>query len=108
MRNLLALLGATVVAFAILGYFLDWYNLRTITDGQGHRHQVIDVNPDKAVHDVKETKEVVNHLLEKKPGQSGQEPAPTPENSPAPSTPGAVVVRPTPDSAPTGDGVRLP
>ncbi len=98
MRNLLALLGAVVVAFAIAGYFLDWYNIRTTIDGEGHRHQVIDIDPPKVAHDLpvlaKEGKEVVNHLVEKN-GQPGQAPAPTPQTSPTPSAPNAVVVKPS-------------
>src|SRR5947208_2280392 len=29
MRNLLALLGAAVVAFAVVGWFLGWYQIKT-------------------------------------------------------------------------------
>jgi hypothetical protein len=108
MRNLLALLGAAVVAFAALGYFLGWYNVHSIIDGEGHRHQVIDVNPTKAVHDVTQGEEALKNTLQKNQGQPGQQPAPTPETTQTPSAPNAVLVKPTPPEVVPGDGVRLP
>jgi hypothetical protein len=108
MRNILAILGAAVVTFAVIGYFLDWYKIHPTPD-----HQVnIDVNASKIVDDVKqESKEITNHLQEKKKDGTPQQEAPsTPNANPMPSGPGAVVVRPSnaPSTTPTVSPWDLP
>jgi hypothetical protein len=93
MRNTLAVLGAAVVTFLVIGYFLNWYKIHPTPD-----HQVtIDVNAPKIVNDVKkESQEIANHLQDKK--EDGTPPAPPapPGASPMPSAPNAVTVVPSP------------
>jgi hypothetical protein len=53
MRNLLALLGAALVAFLGLGWYLDWYHVTPKTSPTaGHRSLEIDVNAKKIGEDV--------------------------------------------------------
>ena len=52
MRNLLAFLAAAVLAFAALGWYLDWYKIKSEPTGEGHRHVNIDFNEDKILDDV--------------------------------------------------------
>ena len=48
MRNLLALLGAALVAFLGLGWYLDWYHVTPKpATATGHRSIEIDINSKK-------------------------------------------------------------
>src|SRR4051794_5930394 len=102
MRNLLALVGAAVVTFCVLGYSLGWFTIQSTPGSDGHRQVNIDVNTPKIVHDIKEGEEAAQNYL-KKNGTAAQT-AP-PNGTPAPSGPGAVVVRPNsqPDPEPNGN-----
>jgi hypothetical protein len=53
MRNLLALIGLTVVVVAGLGWYLGWYKLQTDTAATGHREFHVDVDTNKISTDVK-------------------------------------------------------
>ena len=89
MRNLLALLGAALVAFLGLGWYLDWYRITPkATSAPGHRSIEIDINSKKIGQDVQRGVqaggEKLNDLLDgaKKPA------APTaPTTAPAPGNP---------------------
>lgn len=52
MRNLLALGGAALVIFLGLGWYLDWYRLKSSTGDDGKQHISIDVNANKVTEDV--------------------------------------------------------
>ena len=52
MRNLLALMGAALVTFAAVGWYLDWYRIRTEPGASGHRQVEIDFNGTKIQHDL--------------------------------------------------------
>jgi hypothetical protein len=51
MKNLFALLGAAVVVFAGLGWYLDWYKVISTPSSNGHQNISIDVNEKKIVTD---------------------------------------------------------
>jgi hypothetical protein len=77
MRNLLALLGAALVAFLGLGWYLDWYHVTPKpASATGHRSVEIDVNTKKigedVEHGVKTGSEKLHDLIEgdKKPTAS--------------------------------------
>ena len=53
MRSLLTLLGAAVVTFAVVGWFLGWYQVKTTPGSDGHREVNIDFNEQKFKEDVK-------------------------------------------------------
>ena len=106
MRNLLALLGAAIVTFLVVGYFLDWYHIQAIPGSDGHRQVNIDVNTPKITTDLKQGEATVEHLIEKNKQGTESQQAPTPNSAPTPSAPNAVQVRPNvqQEFVPTGDG----
>jgi hypothetical protein len=53
MRNLLALGATALIVFAVVGWFLGWYNVSSTTDSDGHKNININVNSSKFVGDVK-------------------------------------------------------
>ena len=53
MRNLLALLGAALVTFLVVGWYLDWYHVSPKAGATpGHRSVEIDINSKKIGDDV--------------------------------------------------------
>jgi hypothetical protein len=53
MRNLLALMGAVLVAFLGLGWYLNWYQITPKpASASGHRSIEIDINSKKIGQDV--------------------------------------------------------
>jgi hypothetical protein len=52
MRNLLALFAACALMFFGLGWYLDWYKVKTDSGPSGHRSVNIDLNSPKIVEDV--------------------------------------------------------
>jgi hypothetical protein len=69
MRNLLALLAAAVLAFAIVGYYLNWYKVQSDPAPTGHHNVSIDINKAKIAEDVgkgvKKGEEKLEGVLEK-------------------------------------------
>jgi hypothetical protein len=53
MRNILALLGAAVVAFLIVGWYLGWYQVSNVPTAHGPQSVHVDINPTKISDDVK-------------------------------------------------------
>lgn len=53
MRNLLALFALLLLAFAAVGWFLDWYQVsRNPAPQAGHQNLNIDINGNKIIADV--------------------------------------------------------
>jgi hypothetical protein len=69
MRNMLAFIGALVVAFAGLGWYLDWYNIKRDPAPLGHQNLNIDLNGEKIVDDVhkgvQKGEQELQHILDK-------------------------------------------
>src|SRR4051794_37032495 len=70
MRNLLAILGAALVAFLAVGWYLDWYHITPKAGATpGHRSVEIDINSRKIGADVHRSVEAgsekVHELLDK-------------------------------------------
>lgn len=63
MRNLLALLALAVIVFAGLGWWLDWYQIRSQTGITGNQSVNIDINGSKISSDVRKG---IQKLEEKK------------------------------------------
>lgn len=84
MRNLLALVGAVVVGFAVVGWYLGWYQLGVTKATDGNLQVEANVNTKKLTDDsgafFKKAGEAVGSQLEKA-SQNGQ---PTPGTTPAP------------------------
>jgi hypothetical protein len=133
MRSLLTLVGAAVVTFAVVGYFLGWYKVRTTPGPDGHREVTIDVNGPKIKEDLKKSEARLLNAAQGTgtPGVPSMPPLPTPGTyaspNPAPPPPGpiqlpmppsvavtppagTVVIQPVPagTSAPNGSGLSLP
>ena len=89
MRNTLAFVGAAVVAFLGLGYYLGWYNIVREPSASGHSRLQVDIDRDKIGKDVKkgveDGGEQIKELLDKN----------------APEKPAAPTIKPLP---PTGTG----
>jgi hypothetical protein len=67
MRNLLALVGAAVVTFAGLGWYLGWYRLQPAPNSTpGHQSVNIDIDARKINADVhkgeKKVEQTIDHL----------------------------------------------
>jgi hypothetical protein len=89
-KNLLALVGLVVVAFAVAGWYLGWYKVGEQADADGHPQLRIQVNSGKVVTDLKKAEhEVIDDLNKTKtavtpaPAQS----APPPPMPPPPAEP---------------------
>jgi hypothetical protein len=69
-RNLLALLAVAALAFAGVGWYLDWYKIKTEPAQGGHHHVNIDFNGPKIKEDsqrgVQKVEERVQKILDKK------------------------------------------
>lgn len=64
MRNLLALIGAAVVAFVGLGWYLGWYTFALEPSANGKQRLQLDVDTDKIVHDTKRAGAKVGTVLQ--------------------------------------------
>lgn len=85
MRNLLALIGAVVVGFAVIGWYCGWYQLGISKTHEGNLHVETNVNTKKVVDDsgafFKKAGETVGGHLER---ATGDKQAPTPGGTPGP------------------------
>jgi hypothetical protein len=126
MRSLLTLVGAAVVTFGVVGWFLGWYQVHTTPGPDGRRGVGIDFNGAKIQQDLKRGEERVLKAVQHNPtGSPTQQPGspgvtlpapgpitplPAPESLPQPpSLPpvsGTVTIRPAPGvpAAPQGQG----
>ena len=113
MRSLLTLVGAAVVTFAVVGYFLGWYQVHTAPGPDGHRKVDIDFNAQQFQQDVEKAKDQIFKASHQ--GPSGQTAPDTPATGSValPTPPGAIPqglpvpgmplnVNPTPQTVPAG------
>src|SRR5437764_14789020 len=56
MRNLLALSAAALLILAAVGWYLDWYKIKTVPAEQGRQQITIDVNGGKIGEDLSKGK----------------------------------------------------
>ncbi len=89
MRNLLAFLAAATLTLIGVGWYLDWFNFRSIPAESGHRQLNIDVNTEKISEDLHKAEQKVEHKLTEKhkPGTATSQPSqpidpPPPDNDP--------------------------
>ena len=88
MRNTLAFLAAAAIALGAVGYYLDWFSVRSVASRGGHRTYTVDVNTEKIEEDVRHTGEEIKHKIDEKAEQSKK----AHESTHAPRMPGADVV----------------
>jgi hypothetical protein len=96
MRSLLTLLGAAVVTFAVVGWFLGWYKVRSTPAPDGHREVQIDINGPKIKQDLKNGEQKILNLTQHV-AEGTNAPA-------APTNPGSVTLPPLPLPVPPGQG----
>lgn len=75
MRNILAAVGAAVVAFLAVGWYLGWYQVSSTTSSKGPQSVQVDINPTKIGEDVKkgvENGEKIVDSLRDAPGTDGK------------------------------------
>ncbi len=66
MRNLLALLGAAVLTFAGLGWYLGWYQVQPAPGASpGHQGVNVDIDARKIKADVHKGEEKIERALER-------------------------------------------
>jgi hypothetical protein len=86
MRNLLAFLAAAAITFAGLGWYLDWYKIRSEPGSSGHRNVNIDLNAPKIIEDVhkgvEKGEQKLDAVLEKQ--RMAQQGSQKPANIPGP------------------------
>jgi hypothetical protein len=124
MRSLLTLVGAAVVTFAVVGWFLGWYQVRTTPGPGGHREVNIDFNGPQIKADLKKGQQKILNMTAHGAEGTSAPAAPTsssitlpPLNLPVPSgqgqqssqsEPAPVIIRPLPipvsTTNPDGDG----
>jgi hypothetical protein len=91
MRNLLALLGAALVTFAVVGWYRGWYQVSTEPEPGGHREVKIDINGPKIKNDVQQGTQQLEQVIENKvKGGSAEGPALPPQGATVPPGTNAV------------------
>jgi hypothetical protein len=65
MRNLLALIGFAVVGFAGLGWYLNWFSIKSNPAPVGQKSYNIDINTTKISEDLHKGTTRVQELLDK-------------------------------------------
>jgi biotin carboxyl carrier protein len=83
MKNLLALAGALVLTFVVVGYFLGWYQVES-TNTVGGKEYKIEVNSTKVSDDLNKGREKVREWLNDK--EQSHQAVPQPVPAPAPAT----------------------
>jgi hypothetical protein len=85
-KNILALIGLVVVAFAGAGWYLGWYQVGVQQDGQGHQQLKIQVDSSRVQDDLKKGKEKLVVVMDQKTGAVTQAPPAVAQQPPAPTT----------------------
>jgi hypothetical protein len=66
MRNLLALVSAVLLCFALVGWFRGWYRVQNTPAAPGHHAYNIDIDKDKIGKDLHEGEEELQKVITKK------------------------------------------
>jgi hypothetical protein len=82
MRNILAFIGALVVTLVVVGWYEDWFQLRTTPGADGNRNLSIDIDSKKVTDDVKKTENEIQHLLDEHAKAAGQTTQPAKDQVP--------------------------
>ena len=100
MRNLFALIGAAIVLFAGLGWYLGWYTFALEPSANGKQRIQLDVDTDKLTDDVGKFGKTIGSAVQgTKDDPSKAKPSefvgpPLPPDMPTPRAP--IVIPPTP------------
>ncbi|MFO0878808.1 MAG: hypothetical protein U0840_15810 [Gemmataceae bacterium] len=66
MRNLLAFLAALTLTLAAVGWYLDWYHIRTGRNESGQKSVTVDINTKKIGEDLLEAERKIQQRLAEK------------------------------------------
>jgi hypothetical protein len=104
MRNFLAFLGAAIVAFLGVGYYLGWYKIDREPSTPGHSRLQVDIDQDKIGKDVKNGADKVKSAIDK---NTTSDPAPAADTKPISGINPAAPFAPTdPKSVTLQDGKK--
>ena len=98
MKNLLALVGLAVVAFAGVGWYMGWYKVKVDRSASGELQVETKVNTKQVSEDTSNWLQQAGKFLDSKV-QKASEDAKTPQPGPAGTTPGPV-------TSPTGSNAN--
>jgi hypothetical protein len=65
MRNLIAFLATLFLTVAVVGWYLGWYQVHTLTTSPGHRSVKIDIDTAKVGQDLKKGGQKLEELGDK-------------------------------------------
>jgi hypothetical protein len=65
MRNLITFVGMLVLTVAVVGWYLGWYQVHTLTTAPGHRSVKIDIDTNKVGQDLKKGGQKLEELGDK-------------------------------------------
>lgn len=106
MRNLLALIGAAIVLFVGLGWYLGWYTFALEPSANGKQRIQLDVDTDKILDDTKRAGAKVGTVLQ---GVQNGDPSKTqPAEFVGPPLPPDMPARATTNTPPTPGQFTLP
>ena len=103
MRNILALVGAALVTFAVVGWYRGWYQVETEPGPGGKSEVKIDINGPKIEKDLHQGTQKLENALEKK-AQSPAAPQAVQLAPPTGPVPGGPPAPPPSYWAPTPQG----
>jgi hypothetical protein len=66
MRNMLAFLAAMALTVAAVGWYLDWYRVRTTPAPSGQRSVTVDINTEKIGDDFHKAEQKIQQKLAEK------------------------------------------
>ncbi|MBX9580766.1 MAG: hypothetical protein K2X87_10700 [Gemmataceae bacterium] len=87
MRNLLALVGAAVVGFAGVGWYMGWYTVKVAKSGDGTIQVQGNLDTNRVVQDAGEGAKRVGELIGSQGEKKADGPS-SPANTPAPKAGG--------------------
>ena len=82
MRNILAFLGALVVTLVAVGWYENWFQVRSTPGTDGNRNISIDIDSKKVGDDIKQTENKIEHFIDEKSKEA---------KTTAPATPAVTV-----------------
>lgn len=74
MRNMLAFLAACLLTFCCVGYYMNWFQIRTTPATSGEKSFTVDINTKKIGADVLKLNEKVQERLAEKARDGADEP----------------------------------
>jgi hypothetical protein len=70
MRNLLAFLAALTLTVLGVGWYLDWYHVRTNPSSQGKKSVTVDINTRKISEDIQKAEQQLQRRLAERSGNA--------------------------------------